>query len=63
MFGRSIHPEIRGTLNVGVLHGKFCSSPSRHLDHNNSDVPKEGKRSVALVAGETLIQSKCQILK
>lgn len=63
MFGRTIHPGIRGTLNVGVLHGKFCSSPSRHLDHNKSDVPKEGKGSVALVAGKTLIQTKCQILK
>jgi len=53
MFGWSIHPGNRGTLNVDVLHGKFCSSPSRNLDHNRSDVPKEGKRSVLLVAGET----------
>ena len=53
MFGRSIHPGIRGTLNGNVLHGKFCSSPSRSLDHNRSNVPKEGKRSVLLVAGET----------
>jgi hypothetical protein len=53
MFGRSIHPGIRGTLNVDVLHDKFRSSPSRNLDHNRSDVPKEGKRSVLLVAGET----------
>ena len=53
MFGRSIHPGIRGTMNVNVLHGKFCSSPSRSLDHNRFNVPKEGKRSVLLVAGET----------